>query len=105
MNWTIRNTKNASVASSFGRISGQNVSTMPSRWKIVYCGISTACVGSMIVASMNANSGPRSRNRRRANAYPASEQLRTLAAAHPAETRIELTKNRHTGTPARSPAR
>ncbi len=41
---------------------------MPSFLKMMYCGISTAWYGSIIVAIMKANSGPRSRNRSRAKA-------------------------------------
>ncbi len=41
---------------------------MPSWLKMMYCGISTTWCGSMIVAIMNANSGPRKRKRSRAKA-------------------------------------
>ena len=38
MNCTIRNTKNASVARNFGRISGMKVFTQPSALNTMYCG-------------------------------------------------------------------
>ena len=55
MNWTIRKMKNASVARSFGTISGQNVLIQPSWGNSMYCGTITTWIGSMIVPSMIAN--------------------------------------------------
>ena len=40
-NWTIRNTKNASVARNLGTTSGRIVFTHPSCWKNTYWGITT----------------------------------------------------------------
>jgi hypothetical protein len=99
MNCTMRKMKKASVARNFGRARGQNVSTRPSWLKMVYCGISTTCAGSMMVASMNANSGPRSRNRSRANAKAASVHEMRLPSTDRPATATELKKNRHTDTP------
>ncbi len=99
MNCTMRKTKNASMARNLGRMSGQYVFTRPSLLKMMYCGISTAWCGSMIVAIMNANSGPRIRNRSRANAYAASEQLMTLPRTAPPAISRELVSSRVTETP------
>jgi hypothetical protein len=55
MNCTIRKTKNASVASSFGTISGQYVLIQSSCENRMYCGTITTWIGSMIVPSMMAN--------------------------------------------------
>jgi len=52
MNWTIRNTKNASVASSLGTNSGQKVFTQPICENRMYCGTITTWNGSMMVNSM-----------------------------------------------------
>ena len=41
MNWTIRKTKNASVARNLPISSGMNVSTRPSRLNRMYCGMIT----------------------------------------------------------------
>ena len=68
MNCTIRKTKNASVASSLGRISGRNVLVQPSWEKMMYCGTITTWIGSMMVSSMIANSSDLPRNSSRANA-------------------------------------
>ena len=71
---------------------------MPSWLKMMYCGISTAWCGSMIVAIMNAKSGPRKRNRSRAKAYAASEQLSTLPMTAPPAMNSELPSSCHTET-------
>ena len=61
MNCTIRKTKNASVASSFGTISGSGVSIQPRNLNSTNCGtISTWC-GSSSVAIMTANHMPAQR--------------------------------------------
>ncbi|MCY1250768.1 hypothetical protein D9M72_644380 [compost metagenome] len=52
MNWTIRNTKNASVARSLGTISGQKVFTQPICENRMYWGTITTWNGSMMVSSM-----------------------------------------------------
>ena len=52
MNCTIKNTKNASVASSLGSTSGMNVFTQPNWLNRMYCGTMITCIGSMIVSSM-----------------------------------------------------
>ena len=48
MNWTIRKMKNASVARSFGRISGRKVLTQPSCENRMYCGTIITWIGSMM---------------------------------------------------------
>ena len=68
MNCTMRNTKNASVASSFGTIRGQKVFTHPIWENMMYCGTITTWNGSMIVRSMRAKAGFLKRNSSRANA-------------------------------------
>ena len=68
MNWTIKNTKNASVARNLGKISGTNVFTQPNWLKRMYCGTTSTWKGSMSVSSMMANHSPLSRNFSRANA-------------------------------------
>ena len=68
MNCTIRKTKNASVASSFGTISGRNVLIQPSWANSTYCGTITTWIGSIIVPSMTANQNRLTRNSSRANA-------------------------------------
>ena len=62
MNWTIKNTKNASVARNLGRISGTNVFTQPNWLKMMYCGTTTTWNGSMIVISMIAKNSVLNRN-------------------------------------------
>ena len=52
MNWTMRNTKNASVARSLGTISGQKVFTQPICENRMYCGTMITWNGSMMVSSM-----------------------------------------------------
>ncbi len=90
MNWTIKNTKNASVARNLGRISGTNVFTQPNWLKMMYCGTTTTWKGSMIVISMIANHSVFSRNFSRANAYAAREQENRLPAMAPITTMAEL---------------
>src|SRR5215207_9623244 len=90
MNWTIKNTKNASVARNLGKISGTNVFTQPSWLKTMYCGTTTTWKGSMIVNSMMANHSDLSRNCSRANAYAASVQANKLPAIPPMTTMAEL---------------
>ena len=68
MNCTIRKTKNASVASSFGRISGMKVFVKPSCEKMMYCGTITTWIGNMIVSSMIAKKPDLPLNCRRAKA-------------------------------------
>ena len=69
MNWTMRKTKNASVARNFGTISGRyGVSTQPSCLNRMYCGMISTWSGSSSVPIMMANQSPRSRKRSRANA-------------------------------------
>ncbi len=51
-NWTMRKTKNASVASSFGTMSGRKVFTQSIWAKMMYCGTMSTWIGSMIVTSM-----------------------------------------------------
>ena len=53
MNWTIRNTKNASVARNFGTISGQSCPPTPAAGRYVLRN-QHHVVGSMIVATMKA---------------------------------------------------
>src|SRR5688500_11467820 len=90
MNWTIKNTKNASVARNFGRINGTNVFTHPSELKRMYCGTTTTWKGNMRVSSMMANHKPLSRNFSRANAYAARVQANRLPAMAPTTTMAEL---------------
>ena len=90
MNWTIKNTKNASVARNLGKISGTNVFTKPSALNRMYCGTTTTWKGSMSVNSMMANHSPRSRNFSRANAYAARVQANRLPAIAPITTMKEL---------------
>src|SRR5215217_713226 len=90
MNWTIKNTKNASVARNLGKISGTKVFTHPSALNRMYCGTTTTWKGSIIVNSMMANHIPRSRNLSRANAYAASVQANKLPAMAPITTMAEL---------------
>ncbi len=90
MNWTIKNTKNASVARNLGKISGTKVFTQPSELKRMYCGTTTTWKGSMSVSSMMANHSPLSRNFSRANAYAASVQANRLPAMAPITTMAEL---------------
>src|SRR5215211_5897527 len=90
MNWTIKNTKNASVARNLGKISGTNVFTKPSWLKMMYCGTITTWKGSMIVNSMIENHNPLNRNFSRANAYAASVQANRLPAMAPTTTMNEL---------------
>ena len=52
MNCTIRKMKNASVARSFGTISGRNVLTQPSCENSTYCGTMITWIGSMMLSSM-----------------------------------------------------
>ncbi len=54
-NCTMRNTKNASVASSFGTMSGRNVLIHDSDENRMYCGTMITWIGSMIDMSMIAN--------------------------------------------------
>lgn len=68
MNWTIRKMKNASVASSFGTISGQKVLIQSSWENSTYCGTMITWIGSMMVPSMIANQVRLRRNSSRANA-------------------------------------
>lgn len=75
MNWTIRKTKNASVASRCGTISGRyghGPPTQPNERNITNCGTISTWLGSSNVPIMMANQKPRSRNRSRAKAYAAS---------------------------------
>ena len=65
----------------------------------MYCGMSSTWTGSMMVAIMKANSGPRSRKRSQAKAYAASAQDTTLPMTAPSETISELAKKRQTLTP------
>src|SRR6476620_5959553 len=90
MNWTIKNTKNASVARNFGRISGTNVFTNPSLLKMMYCGTITTWIGSMTVTSMIENHIVLNRNFSRANAYAANEHANRLPATAPITTIAEL---------------
>ena len=90
MNWTIKKTKNASVARNFGRISGTKVFTQPRLLKMMYCGTTMTWMGSMIVISMIANHTVFSRNCSRANAYAASVQANRLPAIAPITTMAEL---------------
>src|SRR5688572_14350768 len=50
MNWTIRNTKNASAARNLPISSGTYVSTRPSCWNTMYCGMITTWNGRSRVA-------------------------------------------------------
>ena len=68
MNCTIRNTKNASVASSFGTISGRKVLTQPSWEKSTYCGTMITWIGSMMLSSMMPKKRRFAVNSSRANA-------------------------------------
>ena len=78
MNCTIRNTKNASVARNFGRISGQYVSTSSSLLNMMYCGMIITWNGSSSVPIIAANRMPTPRNWIRANAYAASAEESTV---------------------------
>ena len=51
MNCTMRKTKNASVARSFGTISGRNVLIQPSWENMMYCGTMITWIGSMMRAA------------------------------------------------------
>ncbi|MNC94882.1 hypothetical protein D3C83_118580 [compost metagenome] len=55
MNCTMRKMKKASVASTFGMMSGQIVLIRSSFENMMYCGTIVTCAGSMIVPSMSAN--------------------------------------------------
>ena len=68
MNCTIRKMKNASVASSFGTMSGRNVLTQPSWENSTYCGTMITWIGSMMLSSMIANQNRLPVNSSRANA-------------------------------------
>ena len=68
MNWTMRNTKNASVARNLPISSGMNVSTRPSRLNTMYCGMITTWNGSSSVPIMSAKKMFRPGNSIRANA-------------------------------------
>ena len=68
MNCTIRNTKNASVARNFGRISGSIVFTQPVWENMMYCGTITTWIGSIRVMSIIAKAMLRPQNRSRAKA-------------------------------------
>ena len=68
MNWTIKNTKNASVARNLGSTSGMKVLIQPSWLNRMYCGTTTTWIGSMIVTSMIENQSVFPRNFSRAKA-------------------------------------
>src|ERR1041385_5033122 len=94
MNWTIGNTKNASVASIFGTISGSGVLIQPKCLNSTYCGtISTWC-GSNRVPIMMANQKRRNGKRKRANAYAVTRQEAMLATTTPSAITVLLAKNR-----------
>ena len=68
MNCTSRKMKKESTASSLGSSSGQKVFTQPSREKMMYCGTTVTCSGSMMLTSMTAKSGRLKENSSRAKA-------------------------------------
>src|SRR5690625_3773073 len=67
-NCTMRNTKNASVASSFGTMRGRKVLIHPSSENSTYWGTMITWIGSMMDISMIANHRPRSLKFNRAKA-------------------------------------
>jgi hypothetical protein len=66
----------------------------------MYCGTTVTWNGSMIVASMSANIGPRNRNSSRANAYAASVHDTRLPTMLSAATRNEFAMNRPNEMPS-----
>src|SRR5690348_11828990 len=84
MNCTMRKTKNASVASSFGTISGSGVSIQPRNLNSTNGGTNRRWWGSNRVAIITANHKPRNGNRSRANAYAVTRQDVQLATTTPA---------------------
>lgn len=92
MNWTMRNTKNASVASSLGTMRGANVFTQPSCENRMYCGTMITWIGSMIVMSIAPKNHFLPQNSSLANAYAAIEHETRLPTIDPRTTMVEFSR-------------
>ena len=99
MNWTSRNMKNPSTANNLGTIRGKYVSTHPSLLKMMYCGISLTCLGTMRVNIITENNKPENLNLSFENAYAAIEQDNTFPTMQEVEINREFKKKRPKVTP------